>query len=139
MPIYEFKCINNKHEFTRFLKLEDYRLPQTCDCGSPSRRIISIPMLNCDMQPWDRYVSPASGKVITSYAERKKDMAETGCVDYEPSLTKHVTQHMETEDAKLEKAMDETVEKTVAGWDNRKREKLANELESGADCVYERK
>jgi len=90
------------------------------------------------MQPWDRYVSPASGKVITSYKERRQDMAETGCVDYEPSMRKNITQHMETEDAKLEKAMDETVEGEIEKMPARKKEKLAEELTSGADCEYTR-
>ena len=138
MPIYEFECTQG-HNFDRFLKLKDYRQPQTCECGAESKKIITPTMINCDMQPWDSYISPASGKNITSYKERRKDMAETGCVDYEPSLKKHITKHMESEEAKLEKRMDETVEETVSGWDNRKRERLANELESGADCVYERK
>ena len=95
-------------------------------------------MVNCDMQPLDRYVSPASGKVITSYKERREDMAKTGCVDYEPSMRKHITQHMETEDAKLEKAMDETVESEIEKMPARKKEKLAEELTSGADCEYTR-
>lgn len=138
MPIYTYTC-EKGHQFDRFLKLKDYKQPQTCECGLEAKRKIMPTMVNCDMQPWDAYISPASGELITSYKQRKKDMADNDCVDYEPSLTKHVTQHMETEEAKLEKRMDETVEATVAGWDNRKREKLANELESGADCVYERK
>ena len=138
MPIYTYTC-ENGHQFDRFLPLKDYKKPQTCDCGEEGKRKIMPTMVNCDMAPWDSYVSPASGKLITSYKERRKDMVENDCVDYEPSLTRHMTERMNKEDEKLEKAMDETVEKTVESWDNRKREKLANELQSGADCVYERK
>ena len=138
MPIYTYTC-ENGHQFDRFLRLADYKKPQTCDCGLEAKRKIMPTMVNCDIQPWDHYISPASGKLITSYKERRADMAETGCVDYEPSLTRDVTKHMHVEDEKLEKRMDETVEKTIAGWDNRKREKLANELESGADCAVERR
>lgn len=65
-------------------------------------------------------------------------MARNGCVDYEPSLRKHQTKHMNDEDAKLEKRMDETVEMEIGKMDNRKREKLAAELTSGADCEYTR-
>ena len=137
MPLYTYSC-SNGHQFDRFLKLADYKKPQTCECGLEANRKIMPTMLNCDMQPWDRYVSPASGKVITSYAERKKDMAETGCVDYEPSLKNDVTTHWKREEAKLEKAMDETVESEIEKMPIRKREKLAEELTSGADCEYTR-
>ena len=65
-------------------------------------------------------------------------MAETGCVDYEPSLKNDVTSHWKREEAKLEKAMDETVESEIEKMPIRKREKLAEELTSGADCEYTR-
>ena len=137
MPLYTYSC-SNGHQFDRFLKLADYKKPQTCECGLEANRKIMPTMLNCDMQPWDRYVSPASGKVITSYAERKKDMAETGCVDYEPSLKNDVTTHWKRDEAKVENAMDETVESEIEKMPIRKREKLAEELTSGADCEYTR-
>jgi len=137
MPIYTYACPDG-HQFDRFLKLADYKKPQKCSCGLEAKRKIMPTMVNCDMQPWDRYISPASGKVITSYKERRKDMAETGCVDYEPSMRKHTTKYMEDEDAKLEKAMDETVEKEIEQMPTRKREKLAEELASGVDCEYTR-
>ena len=65
-------------------------------------------------------------------------MARHDCVDYEPSLTKHQTRHMHEADAKLEKAMDATVEKEILNMDTRKREKLAAELSTGADIEYTR-
>jgi len=137
MPLYTYECPKG-HQFDRILRLADYKKPQTCDCGLEAKRKIMPTMVNCDMQPWDRYISPASGKVITSYKDRKRDMAETGCVDYEPSMVKHQTKHMEYEDAKLEKAMDETVEEEIEKMPARKREKLAEELTSGADIEYTR-
>lgn len=137
MPIYTYRCTNN-HQFDRFLNLKDYKQPQVCECGADSKKIIMPTMINCDIAPWDSYISPASGKLITSYKQRRKDMAEHDCVDYEPSLKKHITSHMETEEAKLEKAMDETVEAEFEKMPIRKREKLAEELTSGADCEYTR-
>lgn len=136
MPTYEYLC-EEGHRFERFLKLRDYKTPQVCDCGRDSRKIISIPMLNCDIKPWESYISPSTGRNITSYKERRQDMADSGCIDYEP-LSSHTTKHMETEDRKLEKAMDETVEKTISEMPVRKREKLDQELKSGAVCSYER-
>jgi len=137
MPLYTYSCPNG-HQFDRILRLKDYQQPQTCTCGLPAKRKIMPTMVNCDMQPWDRYISPASGKPITSYKERREDMARTDCVDYEPSMTKNQTQRMHAEDAKLEKKMDETVEKEILNMPTKKRERLAAELESGADCQYTR-
>ena len=137
MPVYTYTC-EKGHQFDRFLKLKDYKAPQVCDCGSPAERKLMPTMVNCDMQPWDRYISPVSGKLITSYKDRKKDMAAHGCVDYEPSLKAHTTRNIESEEAKLEKKVDETVEKAIHDMPTRKREKLEQELSSGAECVYER-
>jgi len=137
MPLYTYEC-KNGHQFDRILRLKDYKQPQTCKCGAKAERKIMPTMVNCDMQPWDRYISPVSGKPITSYKERREDMKKHDCVDYEPSLRKHQTKHIQDEEAKLEKAMDETVEKEVEKMPIRKREKLAEELTSGADCEYMR-
>ena len=137
MPLYTYECPKG-HQFDRILSLKNYKQPQTCECGLEAKRKIMPTMVNCDMQPWDRYISPATGKVITSYKERRRDMEESGCVDYEPSMVKHQTKHMEDEDAKLEKAMDETVEKEIMAMSTKKREQLAAELSSGADCEYTR-
>jgi len=137
MPIYTYVC-DNGHQFDRFLKLKDYREPQTCDCGKPSNKKIMPTQINCDMQPWDRYESPVSGRPITSYKERKKDMEEHGCVDYDPGVRTDTTSHMKREDAKLEKKMDDFVEKSISEMPVRKREKLESELDSGANISYER-
>jgi ribosomal protein L31E len=53
-------------------------------------------------------------------------------------MRKHVTKHMETEDTKLEKKMDDFVEKSIQEMPVRKREKLESELDSGANISYER-
>jgi len=137
MPLYTYRC-KNGHQFDRILKLKDYRNPQVCKCGEQAERKIMPTMVNCDMQPWDRYISPVSGKPITSYKERREDMKKHDCVDYEPSMRKHQTKHMNDEEDKLEKAMDETVEMEIEKMPIRKREKLAEELTSGADCEYTR-
>ena len=136
MPIYDYEC-QNGHRFDRFLKLKDYRDPQVCECGSKSKRVIMPTMINCDIPPWEYFESPVSGKPITSYKERKKDMIEHGCVDYEP-LQKQVTNHMNTQERQLEKKVDDFVDKTIGEMPVRKREKLETELNSGADIAYER-
>jgi len=137
LPIYRQKC-KNGHEFDVYLKLSDYDTPQTCECGAPAKRMIVPTMINCDMQSWDHYVSPASGKLITSYKERREDMKATGCVDYEPSMKKHQQKRLEEDDRKLEAKIDETVDREWEKMPSSKREKVANELRSGAEIKIER-
>ena len=135
-PIYEYKC-EDGHEFDRYLKLDDYKAPQTCECGKEAKKVITGTMLNCDIAPWDSYVSPASGKLITSYKERAADMKATGTCDYDPGIrTDNAKRQKETE-VKLDKAVDETVGKAFQEMPSKEKEKLTNEL-ARSDIEYTR-
>lgn len=136
MPIYEYRC-EDGHSFDRFLKLDDYNKAQVCDCGKPAEKIITPTMLNCDIQPWDAYVSPASGKLITSYKERDADMKATGCVDYDEGVKTDSIKKKKSEERKLDKAVDETVEKAFDAMPSSKRERLENEMKHST-LEYER-
>ena len=127
MPIYSYKC-SVGHEFDRFLKIHDYKEPQTCDCGTDSQKVITPTMINCDMANWDRYESPCSGKLITSYKERERDMREHGCVDYDPGVREDAETNQKREDIKMDKAIDHTVEEAFEKMPIRKKEKLENDL-----------
>ena len=137
MPIYAYRCTEG-HEFDRFLKLEDYKEPQVCECGGKAEKLIVPTMLNCDIAPWDAYVSPASGKLITSYKERDRDMKATGCVDYDPGLKKVQKDSVTQADKAIDDAVDKTVEIEFDKMPAHKRERLANELVSH-DIEYTRK
>ena len=126
MPIYEFVCANG-HKFDRFLKLKDYDQPQTCECNAAATKQLSAPMVHVD---FPAYVSPASGKYITSRAERRADMKATGCVDYEPSLKEEQAKRYAAEDAAIEKQVDEHIEREIINMPSEKRERLAAEVES---------
>lgn len=137
MPIYVQKC-ENGHEFDVFLKLENYDEPQVCKCGAPAKRKIVPTMISCDIQSWDYYESPASGKPITSYKQRREDMARTGCVDYDPAMKDVQKNKINSSDKALEKKLDETVEREWHKMSGDKKEKLTNELASGADIEIQR-
>lgn len=137
MPIYVQVC-ENGHEFDVFLKIKDYDKPQVCKCGAPAKRKIVPTMINCDIQPWDYYESPVSGKPITSYKQRKDDMERHGCVDYDPGMKQVQKKNIKQADDALEKKLDETVDREWDKMPSEKREKLANELTSGADIEITR-
>lgn len=128
MPIYVFEC-QSGHKFDRVLRLAEYDTPQTCECGSAAKRIITPVMFSIDATNFPAYESPTTGKWITSKTQRKEDMAVSNCVDYEPSLKDEQTKRIAREDAELDKQVDEHVEKTIYEMPTAKREQLANECE----------
>jgi putative FmdB family regulatory protein len=129
MPLYSYKC-QNGHKFDRFLKLADYDKSQTCECGADSIKQLSAPMFQVD---FPAYQSPTSGKWITSRTQRNEDLKQSGCVEYEPSMKQEMERKHAAEDAALDKAVDEHVEKTIYEMPVQQRERLVAELESGVD------
>ena len=138
MPIYVYVCECGK-QFDVYKKIKDIDSETLCECGLEAKRKIVPTMVNFDMQPWEYYESPVSGKPIRSYKDRREDMKTHGCVDYEPSMKKVQRQKIDQMDKELDKKVDETVEREWDKMPTHKREKLANELMSGADVQFERK
>ena len=127
MPLYEFKC-EDGHIFDEFLKMDDYDNPMTCQCGKPAKRQITATMINCDIPNWDRYISPTTGRLITSYKERKRDMQESNCVDYDPGMKAAAARKRQDADKAIDKSIDETVDKAIDSMSGDQREKLGKEM-----------
>ena len=127
MPLYEFKC-EDGHVFDEFLKMADYDNPMTCSCGKPAKRQITATMLNMDIPNWDRYISPSTGKLITSYKDRKRDMKDSGCIDNDPSMKQNAERIRKQKETDLDKKIDETVEKQIGAMSSDQRDVLAKEL-----------
>ena len=128
MPTYEFVCPEG-HKFERVLRVADYNVPQGCECGLYAKRQISIPMVFVSQEI--RYESPIDGKVITTRQQRQEDFARNNCVEYDPEMKKDVERRQAEKEAKLERAVDETVEREIHSMTPRSREKLTAELEGG--------
>lgn len=79
-------------------------------CSNPMQRIISAPFIRAEI---DSFVSPASGKVINSRAQRREDMLQTGSIDNEPGMREHVEAnrlgHIEKNIRACEASIDQTV------------------------------
>lgn len=132
MPIYEYKCKCGTL-FERHLPVDKYQEPQTCECGNVAEKQISR-ILMARVMPDISYESPITGQPITSYAQRREDMARADCVEYDPGMRTDYTSRCAREEADLEKKMDETVNRTIAQMPAKKREQLTSELEGGADA-----
>ena len=134
MPVYEYEC-SKGHYFTRYLKLENYKDPQTCNCGCESRKLISTPMI---APMFEDYQSPIDGSAITSKKKRREDLAKNECVEYDPGMLDDYNKRGKESEARLEKEIDRTVDKEFESMNPRQRENLAKELSAGADLTYYR-
>lgn len=134
VPVYEYACLNG-HRFDRYLRLEDYAEPQVCECGADAHKRICAPMIQVDIPA---YQSPIDGRCISSRAQRREDLARSGCVEYEPSMKEESARRRAAEDAALDRKVEEHVEREIYAMPATKREKLVAELEGGADVELTR-
>jgi hypothetical protein len=101
-----------------------------CD-QKTEKRLLTAPMARMDIQPWDAYQSPATGKRITSYAERREDMKASGCRDYEGRESEQ--RHIERQKQYDEEASDAALDKTVrTAWAQLSPEKKAMALKEAS-------
>ena len=136
VPTYEYVC-ERGHDFERVLPVSEYKVPQVCDCGQPASRILSVPKMAWVQQEC-RYDSPIDGRPITSYKQRRDDMARNGCREYDPEMRKDADRRAKREAAELEQKFDRTIEQEIERMPVRKKERLQNELSGGASINIER-
>lgn len=130
MPTYQAVCMQcgKYHEYIRHCAQSDDS-PDCCGVKT-EKHILSAPAARMDIQPWDAFESPASGKLISSYAQRREDMARTGCRDYEgkESELRHMHRQAQYDEQKQDQALDTTVRQA---WANLSPEKKAAALAAG--------
>lgn len=123
MPTYQSVCLKcgAYHEYIRHVA-ECADTPECCGVKT-DKRILSAPMMRADIAPWDAYESPATGKAITSYAQRREDMKASGCRDYEglESEKRHADRQKQYDEEKSEKALDHAVRSAWADLSPEKR------------------
>lgn len=116
MPVYEAVCLTcgKYHEYIRPVSA-CMNTPECCGTAT-SKRILSAPMARPDIAPWDAYESPATGKLITSYAERREDMRRAGCRDWEGQDVerREAAKRKAADEAKLDAKLDATVRQAWA-------------------------
>lgn len=133
MPIYQFRHCDQI--FERFLKLADYNSDQFCVCGEKAEKIFTSPMIRPDLPA---YQSPIDGKWVEGRQARLRDLARSGCVEYEPSMVQESQKKRDREDQLLEKRIEESVSEQIHNMPSSKRARLMAELEAGANIEYKR-
>lgn len=113
MPIYEAVCMDcgKYHEYVR--KADHCHETPFC-CGVQTRKVIlSAPMGIVDIPA---YESPATGKMITSRAERREDLKRSGCREWEgiESERRESERQKKYQEEKQEAALDRTVRQAWA-------------------------
>ena len=136
MPTHSYECLSG-HQFDRVLSLSDYDAPQTCECGKAATKVFLRPPMGF-VQRECRYDSPIDGTPITSWAQRRDDLARNNCQEYDPEMRKDAERFRKRKDAELEAAVDSSVEEAIEKMPSRKKELLERELSSGADIELTR-
>ena len=86
-------------------------------CGQKTdKRLFTAPMARMDIAPWDAFQSPATGKTISSYAQRREDMKASGCRDWEGRKDEdhNAARQKGYEEAKSDAKLDTTVRQAWA-------------------------
>lgn len=136
MPLYDIVC-DSGHRSERFIPLEKFSDPIQCTCGLPARRAISAPMFTVDNVG---YTCPVTGDWIGSKAQHRENLAKHDCRVLESGEHEANSRRRAEDDAKLDKLIEDHVEKQIESFSSEKKEQLHNELVNGkADLDVVRK
>jgi putative FmdB family regulatory protein len=87
MPLYDLKCQKCENQTTVFRKVDERdRLPW-CACGGVFQRMVSAPAVQAG---FSEYISPATGKLISSPGAQREDLRRSNCILHEPGLDRDV-------------------------------------------------
>ena len=113
MPTYEYAC-RNGHVTEAFRSIDERDNAPKCDaCGTSTRKMISAVrgFVSFPAGGGQEYVSPSSGRYITSLRQRRDDLARTDCRPYEgfesekKAAAARVQEQERKSDAKLHEAV----------------------------------
>lgn len=110
MPLYTYYCPQG-HRHNLFSKIEDRDAPRKCEhCASDLERLFEAPSIRPDIEP---YISPASGKFISSQSERRDDLKRSGCIEWEPGIRQDAPRLRQEADDKAFAPMEASLEQTA--------------------------
>jgi len=137
MPQYNYKCPACGHMHSLLTSMKDFVDAPPCpDCGTPSHSVITArPMIASSFQS---YQCPVTGKPIGTKTAHEENLKRQGCRIYETGETEETVRRKAREEKAFDAAVEGTVEKFFATAPTAKRERLAQELNAGADASVTR-
>lgn len=136
MPLYSYYCGTCNSRFDEFAKMAQSAEPATCACGCRADRVITATRISVDYSEYD---CPVTGKVISGRIAHQENLKQTGCRLLEPGETEATKRSKVADEAFFDRQIENTVEKAYEVLPSAKKERLANELLSGADLSVNRK
>lgn len=126
MPIYHYRCECGMDE-SLYQPLTTFTGFHDCYCGRQAQVVIGAPLL-VKAAPDVCYDSPIDGSPITSWDKRREDLKRNGCREYDPEMKRDYHRNLKESEAKLDKAIESTVEEAIEKLPTRKRAQLHSEL-----------
>ena len=111
MPIYSTLCPGcaARDSVWRRVEARDFDLP-VCACGQQVSRCLDAPAVQAEIPT---YVSPATGELIGSRAQRREDLKKSGCIEWDPGMRTQIEKNrqstIKTNMAKVEAGIDNIV------------------------------
>lgn len=138
MPLHDFRCAEGH--------ITEAWVPQGLDVvgcayckGYKSATKVFLKAPQGYVQPDICYDSPIDGRPITTKQARLEDLKRNGCREYETGEKEEMLKQKELEEKSLDRAVEATVEETLAGWSPRKKEILEQEIRAGVTTEIVRK
>lgn len=109
MPTYTFVCAQCRKVEDVVLRVSERDNPRVCGCEEPMQRLsVYAPMLGG--VEFREYVSPATGRLISSPAQERDELARNNCVIDEPGMKQDIQRNR----ARSEEESDAHIERLVS-------------------------
>lgn len=135
MPLYNYRCDCGKG-FTAFRPMAECAFPSPCPlCGALAERTLSAPRIISDLQG---YTCPITDKWVEGRRAHEENLRRHDCRVLEPGEKEAAERFRRAEEASLDRAVEATVEQSLASMSSTKLEHLTREIDAGASTTFTR-
>lgn len=136
MPMYSYKCPTCARRWDIFKPLAELNRVELCgNCNFAMNRQVVAPMVRGD---YAGYKCPITGSWVEGRRAHEENLRKHGCRVLESGETEAVKRNRAASEAALDASVEATVEEFFETLPTEKKERLAAEVESGADTVLTR-
>jgi hypothetical protein len=110
MPIYRTRCTACSVVDSIYRRIADRNLLPACFCGGQLVREIEAPAVQADIPT---YLSPITGKPISSRSQRRDDLARHGKIEWEPGIHQQIARRRADLQEESKRQIETFVDNTV--------------------------